>query len=395
MRVLAVADSDAYLKWAAATVSAATAADPAVDGELLVLRTPVAPSTGQMRTATHGARVARPSLVSVGGLRRRVRQGRPDVVLVATTGPTAEVVARHVVAAAGTRDRPALVTGLPGMALPATPLGVTRRRWCDAFLVHSHRERAAYRQAFAAVGATPRIACTRLPFLAPAPLPRDGAPARVVFAAQSLVPTSRAQRIALLEGLARLGEAGYEVVVKLRVADGERQTHNEAYPLNRLWEQEHATTGHRSDVLHFATGPMADWLTPTSALVTVSSTAALESMALGLPTVVVDDFGVSDDLLNAAFVGSGCLAGLAEIPELLASGGPRLDADWAQANYLHHDPSEVPRLLQQLGDRRATGGLPGPTALAPASWPTYARARLRAGVPLALGSRLARRRPVS
>ena len=56
-------------------------------------------------------------------------------------------------------------------------------------------------------------------------------------------------------------------------------------------------------------GPMADHLARASALVTVSSTAVLEAVAEGVPSLVIDEFGVEPKLINTVFVGSGLFGG--------------------------------------------------------------------------------------
>src|SRR5690606_23668125 len=139
-----------------------------------------------------------------------VREARPDVVLVAATGPVAEMVARAVVRADPKR-RPALITGLPGMALPATPRGTAWRRWCDAFVVHSRRERLAYQEAFAAHSVEPEVVLTHLPFLERHAAMKSQPVDRVVFAAQAKVPAGRDERLRLLDGLANLSTEGFDV----------------------------------------------------------------------------------------------------------------------------------------------------------------------------------------
>lgn len=362
IRVLAVADSDSYLKWACATLDRLGPAEEAgLDRSAVIVKTPIAPTTSQIAAAVAGSSVVRPAVLPVRDLAAQIRDDTPDVVLIAATGPVAEVVARAIVAATGKR-RPALITGLPGMALPATPEGTGWRRWCDAFVVHSRLEIDAYREAFAGHGVVPEVPLAHLPFLEHMSASLGTEPVkRVVFAAQAKVPDNRPDRVALLDRLARLAEDEFEVIVKLRARKGERQTHNEAFPYDELWDTEHGALGHRSDALRFVDGPMAEWLQPGSALMTVSSTAAMESLALGLSTVIIDDFGVSPELLNAPFAGSGCVMHVADAAETFRTGGPEPDPAWLEDNYLHATESELPATVRDLAARRETGTL---TALA-------------------------------
>ncbi|MFI2489761.1 DUF6716 putative glycosyltransferase [Promicromonospora kroppenstedtii] len=358
IRVLAVADSDSYLKWACASLDRLGPADDSgLDRSAVIVKTPIAPTTSQIAAAVAGSSVVRPAVLLLRDLAAQVRDTSPDVVLIAATGPVAEVVARAVVAAAGKR-RPALITGLPGMALPATPKGTGWRRWCDAFVVHSRLEVDAYREAFAAHGVTPEVPLAHLPFLEHTAGSLGAEPVkRVVFAAQAKVPDNRPDRVTLLDRLAKLAEDDFEVIVKLRARKGERQTHNEAFPYDELWDAEHEKLGHRSDALRFVDGPMAEWLQAGSALMTVSSTAAMESLSLGLSTVIIDDFGVTPDLLNAPFAGSGCVLPVADAAEAFRAGGPEPDTAWLEDNYLHAAESELPATVRELAARRAAGTL--------------------------------------
>ncbi|MFC7878473.1 DUF6716 putative glycosyltransferase [Isoptericola sp. NPDC057391] len=396
-RVLAVADSDSYLKWAAWTLArlrddASTGAPPgsadagAPRVSAVVVRSPIAPTPGQSDAAVGGTGVAPPAVVTPRALRRLVRRSRPDVVLVAATGPVAELVAREVVRATRPGPRPALLAGLPGMALPATPQGAGWRRWCDAFLVHARVEAAPYVEAFARQGARPDLVLTRLPFLE---TPGAARPAvrRVVLAAQAKVPAARADRAALLDGLACLADEGFEVVVKLRARAGERQTHNEAHPLDALWAAEHARLGRPEDAVRFVTGPMSEQLVPGTALLTVSSTAGLESLALGLPTVFLADFGVGAAQLNEPFAASGCLRRLDDVAATLRAGGPSPDPAWTEEHYLHAAPSGLPAAVLDLARRSRAGELPT-VRVRPWSWPRHLYTAARSALPVAVARHL-------
>ncbi|GAA4724682.1 hypothetical protein APR04_003575 [Promicromonospora umidemergens] len=380
IRVLAVADSDSYLKWACSTLDSLGDPEAPLDRSAVLISTPIVPTTSQIAAAVAGSSIVRPRVLGLRALQAHVRDVRPDVVLVAATGPIAEMIARAVVRA-DPRRRPALVTGLPGMALPATPRGTAWRRWCDAFVVHSRRERLAYQDAFAAHGVEPQVVLAHLPFLerhaAMTPRPID----RVVFAAQAKVPAGRAERLRLLDGLANIAAEGFDVIVKLRARKGERQTHNEEHPYDDLWEAEHARLGHAVGTLRFVDGPMAEWLQPGTALVTVSSTAALESLALKLPTALVDDFGVAEELLNEPFTGSGCLVSLADAGKLFREEGPVTDAAWLDENYLHSTDSELPGTVSRLAAQRAAGELRPLPDVRPWLWPRHLRVVLQSVLP--------------
>ena len=348
MRVLAVTDSDSYLKWAVALLAAAPR-DWAV--RHVVLDNVIAPSDAQIEAACSGAR--RGPVERVGGLRlaARVRRLAPDVLLVACTGPALEAV-REMLHRGGvlTKNRPVLVTGLPGISYPANDLAVRHRRGFDLMVLHSRRERAAYAEVVARLGG-PALGLATLPYLAAVePAPAGGRD--VVFAAQSLVPPGRGEREAVLVALAGL-PPGLDPVVKVRALTGERQAHNEELPYAELWAGLERP-GLRS--VEFRAGSMAAALHRAAGFVTVSSTAALEALAAGVPTLVLDEFGVSADLINEVFTGSGLLGGL---DRLRAGDFATPQPEWLADNYFH--PAAENDWAVRIGAlvaRRRAGSLP-------------------------------------
>jgi hypothetical protein len=108
--------------------------------------------------------------------------------------------------------------------------------------------------------------------------------------------------------------------------------------------------------------------------ITVSSTAALEAMAMGVSTRIVGDLGVTETLGNHFFASSGAIAKFAAIrsdPFSLTH-----DPLWLRQQGLQEDGADrfVNALLQRL-----TQGLPalpkeglGPSSWGSASWQRYA-----------------------
>lgn len=353
--VLAVADSDSYLKWTAATL-AAMPSDWQRD--LLVLATPITPSPAQIEAAA-GVEV---SVVTLAGLARRLLSDPPDVLLLGCTGPVVSAVLLNPLVRRG-RHRPVLLTGLPGISIPATERAVEFRAACDLFVVHSRRERDDFSRLGQELGRDLSFGLARLPFLS-TPFPRDpqsSAEPRgdVVFAAQAKVPSDREQRRQVLIALAQTPKG--RAVVKLRASDGEQQTHREQWPYPRLWAElvaESTLVGGTlaQDAVRFSTGPMAAALERASAFVTVSSTAALEAMAASVPTLVLSDFGVSAEMINLVFDSSGCLGTL---DDLRTGRFYAPSQSWCEDNYFHRpEESDWLHRLEALVTARAMFGLP-------------------------------------
>jgi hypothetical protein len=356
--VLAVAESDSYLKWAVSLLANLPAGSRV---EIVIAGSPSRPSPSQQAGALAGTAFEGRQLdvVSPGQLRRRVERDRPDAVLLACTGPTAH--AFQDVLSRGSH-RPVLMAGIPGIALPARRKAWAFRGAIDLMVVHSHREVEEYDRVRILTGVKSRIGLATIPFLAPGshPAPAGGvARNRVLFATQGKVPVLREQRDQILLALAQLAQQrpDLQVVVKTRGVPGEFHTHYEQYHYEVLWA-ELVASGQvpRADLLEFAAGSMAEQLQTAAALVTVSSTAVLEAMALDIPVLLIDDFGISEEMINEVFVASGCQRSLTA----LAAGEFQLpEAWWSRENYFHPGQDNTwLDLLDELVKSAAAGLLP-------------------------------------
>jgi len=381
--VLAVADSDSYVKLSAAMLDALPEQHTV---GLAVVRSPIAPSPAQTRAAvgaTHqsGRRIP---VLTASELRRLIRRRRPDVVILNCTGPVVNVLAHILLNGRGRRRgrRPVLVSALPGISVPATEKAWFHRSQVDLFVLHSHREVAEFTALGEKLGATGEVGLATLPFL-PRPRRRPARPHRVVFAAQAKVPASREDRERVLVALAELAEdrPDLEVVVKLRGREDEAQTHREHHHYEALWRDLVEAERTRDHTLVFRTGAMVDQLERTRGFVTVSSTAALEAIAMGVPVAVLTDFGVGAEQINTVFEASGVFGTLDDVRSV------RFRAphpEWLERNYFHpaSDNDWVDRLTALVA-RASKGELGARPPLLDASAQRRARRRslLRLSVP--------------
>ena len=347
-RVIGVVDSDSFVKWGAATLSRATGWDV----DLVLIESDVSATDRQvdialLHTAFEGRTVRR---LSLRGLVDLIRSEQPDGVFVSTRGPVAEVVISELLAL-GRSTRPVVLTGLPGISIPAKWKGIFLRAQADVFVLHSHREVAAYRELALTHGVEPAFALATLPFLTDTATESPAEPAprtRVVFAAQATVPADRGDRLRILSWLRTLANRhrDLDVVIKVRGLAGDPQTHHEHYPFDTL------LTGPTPDNLRVATGSMAVHLGHAAGLVTVSSTAAIEAIAAGVPVILLDDFGVDPALINTVFEGSGLLASK---DDLMAARFRHPNPDWLQQNYFH--PALEDDWIQRSEEAFAAGDL--------------------------------------
>ncbi|MFB6615413.1 DUF6716 putative glycosyltransferase [Streptomyces sp. NPDC085524] len=379
-RVAVLADSDTRWKWGALTARRLVPDDHDLTGYLLRGRaTPTARQLGEV-----GVRADRLSEVTCAGFLAEIGRERHDVVVLALVGGAVQAVLHGARALwPDPARRPVFVTGYVGVVYEKLADGLLLRHGADLVLANSRHDAERFRAVYEGVGAdAAAVTETVLPFLGGAPYEQAGSRARtVVFAVQPSVPDSRADRAYLLEraaGHARL-HPGREVLIKLRSKPGEHTTHLEEQPYQRLAER---IPGGLPANCRLVYGNMGEVLDGTDLLVTVSSTAALESLHRGIPTAVLTDLGIREALGNHHFLGSGCLASWDQLDAGLL---PQGDPDWLQAQGVRH--SAAPALPGQPPADPAA-----PTARASAA-PTdaarasggdaYAGARARLGALLA------------
>lgn len=223
----------------------------------------------------------------------------------------------------GRAKRPVVVTGYVGVVYEKLADGLLLRHGADLVLANSRQDAERFRAVYEGVGAdASSVTEVALPFLGGAAYEGEHDPYTVVFAVQPSVPDSRKDRMYLLNRLvqhARL-HPEREVLLKLRSRPGEHTTHIEEQPYQKLVQRLDPPANFR-----LVYGNMGEVLDRTDLLVTISSTAALESLHRRIPTVVLTDLGVREVLGNHHFVGSGCLASWDQLDE---GHRPAPDEEW-------------------------------------------------------------------
>ncbi|MEU9304395.1 DUF6716 putative glycosyltransferase [Streptomyces sp. NPDC048269] len=328
-RVAVLADSDTRWKWGALTARR-LAPDHRLTGYLLRGRaTPTARQLGEV-----GVRGDWPAEVTCAEFLAEIGREQYDVVVLALVGGAVQAVLHGARALwPEPAGRPVLVTGYVGVVYEKLADGLLLRHGADLVLANSRHDAERFRAVYEGVGADPgAVTETALPFLGGAPYEPagNGTPPSghtVVFAVQPSVPESRADRAYLLgraAGHARL-HPEREVLIKLRSRPGEHTTHLEEQPYQRLAAK---LPGGLPPNCRLVYGNMGEVLDRTDLLVTVSSTAALESLHRSIPTAVLTDLGIRESLGNHHFLGSGCLASWDQLDAGLL---PQGDADWLAA----------------------------------------------------------------
>ncbi|MGW3913701.1 DUF6716 putative glycosyltransferase [Streptomyces sp. NPDC005070] len=321
-RIAVIADSDTRWKWGA---SVARQIAPEYTLDALFLLTRATPTERQL--AEIGIVPDTRRDVTVAELVDDEELAAADVLVLATAGGTTLALTHGLGIAWEGKARPVTVTGYVGVVYEKMVDGLMTRAGTDLVLANSAYDADRFREAFASVGVDPGsvVECA-LPFLGGEPYaPSAERPFTLTFAVQPSVPKGRVSRLELLERAAAHARRHPDrlVLMKLRSLPGEHTTHVEADPYQLLIER---MTEPAPGNLRLVYGNMGEVLDRTDLLVTVSSTAAMESMHRGIPTAILTDFGVREAHGNHYFVHSGCLASW---DDLDAGATPRVDPAWA------------------------------------------------------------------
>jgi len=346
-RIAVLADTDSRWKWAAQVANRLHSATPVAGYQLSHSELP---SRRQLLDA--GMVPEQVRTVDPAELVAALRAEPPDVLVVALPGGGVQATL-HLLAAAELAERPLVLTGYVGVVYERVVEGLLLRAGADVIAANSPSDHDRFRGILTGAKIDPDcLALTRLPFLG-APDGRgrlsvagQHASGRftVTFAGQPGVPASRRDRRHLVDRLAGHARLHPErdVVVKLRSLPGERVTHTEPHPYADLVR---ALGASRPPNLKVAVGDMGSALDRTDLLVTVSSTAAAESIRRGVPTAILTDFGIRESLGNAYFLGSGCLAAFDDLDAGLQ---PAADPRWARRHGLGIGIDELPGRVAQL-----------------------------------------------
>ncbi|AZQ36974.1 hypothetical protein EJ357_28915 [Streptomyces cyaneochromogenes] len=369
-RVAVLADSDTRWKWGALTANriAPDNSDIRLDGFLL--RGRATPTARQLQeVGVHADSLREVTAVE---FLRVMAQESYDVLVLSLVGGGVQAMLHGLKRVwEGRAERPVVVTGYVGVVYEKLADGLLLRHGADLVLANSRQDAERFRAVYEGVGAdATSVTEVALPFLGGEPYTGEHDPYTVVFAAQPSVPDSRKDRTYLLNRLIQHARKHpeREVLLKLRSKPGEHTTHIEELPYQKLVQPLDPPANFK-----LVYGNMGEVLDRTDLLVTISSTAALESLHRRIPTVVLTDLGVRETLGNHHFVGSGCLASWDRLDD---GHSPRPDEEWVSRQGVCADGSYATAFdaarerIAKLLDR--PGGLPALTPYyTPATAPGY------------------------
>ena len=241
------------------------------------------------------------------------------------------------------RKRPIVLSLYPGLIFRFHLDGFMSRQSSDLVLLSSKSDVALYNQMLASMGIEQSNATLAgLSFM-----PSRGEPvptgSDVVFVGQPTVPAGKLERLYVVERMVSLARRYPDTTftIKPRHRQGEKTLHRMRYHYQTLIDE------NRIEVpanLRFSYDSMETVLEHTGLLLTFSSTAALEAMARGIPTRLLTDIGINENIGNFWFMGSGALAQFDDIDPKMPL---IVDEAWYQRNASSADDC-FPNVLERI-----------------------------------------------
>ena len=206
-----------------------------------------------------------------------------------------------------------LVSAYPGILFRFALEGMLDRSGADLLCLNSTQDFATYRLGREALGLpSDNAVVTGLPLLWNAETDR-AVPDKpsIVFFEQPSIPVHPLQRRYICKQLKELAEAWphHPVIFKPRTSSIESTLHRRHGEMAGVIERMSETVPN----LQLSFKPATRLLRHCGCAITVSSTAALEAMAMGVSTRIVADLGVTETLGNHFFAESGAVTDFAAI----------------------------------------------------------------------------------
>ena len=274
----------------------------------------------------------------------------------------------------GKARRPMLVSAYPGLLFRFALEGMLDRSGADLLCLNSDQDLDTYRRGRRAQGlSSDNAVVTGLPVLWNArPSDKQIARPSIVFFEQPSIPVHPLQRRYLCHQLEALAKAwpDHPVIFKPRTSSIESTLHRRHGEMASVIE----TMAETVPNLQLSFKPATRLLRSCGCAITVSSTAALEAMAMGVSTRIVGDLGVTESLGNHFFADSGAIADFAAIQANPFE--PIHDTHWLQQQGWRDDGEArfIDAVLARL--ERGLSPLPadgiGAESWGSTSWQTYA-----------------------
>lgn len=256
--------------------------------------------------------------------------------------------------ATAAQRRPLTLALFPGLIFRSHYESFLSRSSCDLVLMNSPADQARYRDLITSLDLPDNSELLGLATLPAADQQRQPDPAgEILYVDQPTVPAGLHERLYVLSRMIELAERfpTHTFAIKPRHRQNETTLHRTQHHFEDLMQRWPGQLPPNLKVVH---GAMNDALRRCSLVLTVSSTAALEALAFGIPTRILTDLGIHEQLGNHFFIGSGLFATFDEIQPGLPNCA---DPDWLQHNLQRmddHGDTVVARVASLLASTQHT-----------------------------------------
>lgn len=237
-----------------------------------------------------------------------------DVVVTSLSGPMTRRLAFELSVSELPGPRPVLVSGWVGIIIEKLTAGYLDRMGCDVVAVNSKEDLARFISTAETLNVpSNNLVLTGLPFLPQARAPMRGGPIRkVLFADQPTVPENREERIFVWDQMIKYAQRhpDREVILKPRHRPDEDTFHKMKFAPEQMLEGRAFPPNFRIDYT-----PISEIIAEIDLLVTMSSTASLEALAVGTRVAYPLDLGIHERYGNHIFQNTGLLRTFAQIAD--------------------------------------------------------------------------------
>ncbi|MFT4303205.1 MAG: DUF6716 putative glycosyltransferase [Candidatus Woesearchaeota archaeon] len=171
-----------------------------------------------------------------------------------------------------------------------------------------------------------KILITKIPFIETRKKKVNNIIKTILFAEQSDIPETLDERNYLCEKLIELADRQpkCKILIKIRRKKNEDNVHKTTYHLEDILKNKKIPKN-----LIITYSPIQELIKKTDLMITISSTAAIESIAYGVKTYIITDFGINTKYGTSYFKGSNIFSNLDNI---FNSTNKNIPSEWLDEN---------------------------------------------------------------
>lgn len=229
--------------------------------------------------------------------------------------------------------RPIIVCGYPGVILNSRYIGYSNRIFCDLILLNSIYDYEKYKEFTTWYNLNYDNAYV-FGYSFEKILRVQTLEKNIVFAEQSIIPKTFKDRMYLIGRLLDYANANreYNIIIKPRIQVSEQTVFKCKYHVEKLlflWSLKHKIP--QNIIISYE--KIEKLLANCNLLITVSSTVAIQSIYSGIPTAIIGDFGINEEMGINFYINSGCVTTFDKL--IKNDFYYKVNKDWINNNITH------------------------------------------------------------